>query len=64
MSEENLNLVKAICAPWQRGDFRSADWAHPQIEFGFADGPVPGNWTGIALPWVPRGGRPWSVRPP
>ena len=48
MSHENVDLVKAICAPWQRGDFRSAEWAHPQIEFGFADGPVPGNWTGIA----------------
>ena len=48
MSQENLELVRAICAPWQRGDFGSVEWADPRIEFGFADGPTPGTWTGLA----------------
>jgi ketosteroid isomerase-like protein len=48
MSQENLELVRAVCTPWERGDFRSAEWAHPEIEFGFADGPTPGTWTGVA----------------
>jgi ketosteroid isomerase-like protein len=47
MSQENVELVRAIFTPWERGDFNSADWAHPEIEFVFADGPTPGTWTGI-----------------
>jgi ketosteroid isomerase-like protein len=48
MSQENVELVRAICAPWGHGDFRSVGWADPEIEFGFGDGPTPGRWKGIA----------------
>jgi ketosteroid isomerase-like protein len=46
MSQENVELVKAVCTPWERGDFSSVEWAHPEIEFAFADGPTPGTWSG------------------
>jgi ketosteroid isomerase-like protein len=48
MSQENVELVKAVCTPWERGDFSSFEWAHPEIEFVFADGLTPGTWTGVA----------------
>jgi len=44
---ENLDLVRAICVPWEGGDFRSSEWAHPEIEYVIADGPSPGRWTGL-----------------
>ena len=48
MSQENVELVRAVCTPWERGDFSSVAWAHHEIEFAFADGPTPGTWTGVA----------------
>jgi hypothetical protein len=43
----SLELARAISAHWSRGDFASADWAHPDIEFVQADLPGAAVRTGL-----------------
>jgi ketosteroid isomerase-like protein len=57
VASANLELVRSIYAAWERGDFRSVEWAHPEIEYVHADGPSPGSWTG--LPGLAEGWRGW-----
>jgi ketosteroid isomerase-like protein len=48
MSGDNVEVVRSIFAAWERGDFHSVEWAHPEIGFVMGDGPTPGSWTGVA----------------
>jgi hypothetical protein len=57
VNDDNVELVRSICSAWGRGDYGSADWAHPEIEFVIADGPSPGTWTGLA--GMAEGWRGW-----
>ena len=45
---ENLDLVRSIFADWERGEFRSIGWAHPEIENEIVGGPSTGSRSGLA----------------
>ena len=46
MASANLELVRSIYAAWERGDFTSAEWAHPEIEYVMEMGISSSTWTG------------------
>ena len=47
MTSANVELVRGIFAAWERGDFGSAEWAHPDIDYEVADGFAAGRWKGV-----------------
>ena len=48
MSQANTELLRSIYAAWERGDFSSTGWAHPEIEFVLSGGIADGAWSGLA----------------
>lgn len=48
MMSANLDLVHSIYAAHEHGDFSSAEWADPEIEYLIVGGPAPGHWRGLA----------------
>jgi hypothetical protein len=48
LSQENVEIVRSICAAWEDGDFTSVEWAHPEIDYAIVGGPAPGSWKGVA----------------
>jgi ketosteroid isomerase-like protein len=45
---ENVDLVRSIYTAIGRGDYSSAEWADPEIEYVVADGPEPTTVTGFS----------------
>ena len=39
--------MRSILARWERGDYTSVEWAHPDIEYVIVGGPVSGAWEGL-----------------
>jgi ketosteroid isomerase-like protein len=48
VASANVELVRSIFVAWERGDYGSSEWAHPEIEYVHASGPAPGRWRGKA----------------
>ena len=57
MASANLDVVRSIYSGWERGDFCSAAWADPDIEYLVVDGPEPSRWNG--LEGMAEGWRDW-----
>ena len=45
---ENLDLVRSIHVAHERGDYSPVEWAHPEIEYVWADRLSAGTRTGLA----------------
>src|SRR5262249_8738324 len=41
------DLVRSIYANWERGDFSSAEWADPEIEYTSGLAPAGHTWKGL-----------------
>jgi ketosteroid isomerase-like protein len=48
VTSANLELVRSLYTAWGRGDWSSADWADPEIEFAAADALPPVSSKGLA----------------
>ena len=48
MSQENVELLRSMLAPWERGDYSSIEGLHPDLEYVVADGPEPVSGRGLA----------------
>ena len=48
MASPNVELVRSIWEPWERGDFSSAEWADKDIELVFVEPLDLGTWRGLA----------------
>jgi ketosteroid isomerase-like protein len=48
MASTNVELVRSIYADWEKGDFKAAKWAHPEIEYELPEIPGTGPWKGVA----------------
>jgi hypothetical protein len=57
MASANVDFVRSIFASWERGDFSSAEWANPEIEFVIVGGHSAGGWKGLA--GMAEGFRDW-----
>ncbi len=55
MTKENAEVVRDIFAVWETGDFSSADWADPEIEFAGVQG-----LDRIASHGIEEMGRAWG----
>ncbi len=47
MSQENVEIVRLIQEAWERGDYSSAGWVDPEVEWVVADGPEPCSGKGL-----------------
>lgn len=47
MSQVNVDLLRSVLGAWERGEYGSTEWAHPEIEYVVADGPEPSDGKGL-----------------
>ena len=58
----NVELVRSIIEAWERGDYSSAEWAHPEIEYVFAERPLDGiGRAGRGGPRLSRRGQDYRI---